>query len=61
MVFTISPLGGQHERDSVENKPASLLVGPREKHLTGILHLYVVDGLDVGPRSRSIAIRDCPI
>ena len=44
MVFTTSMLGAQHKkRDSVENKPASLLVVSLGRHLTGRLHLYVAD------------------
>ena len=36
LVFTASLLDAQHERDSVENKPASLLVVPLGKTLSGI-------------------------
>ena len=36
MVFTASLLGAQHIRDSVENKPASLLVVPLGKALNGM-------------------------
>ena len=46
MVFTASLLGAQHKkRDSVENKPASLLacLCPWARHLTGRLYLYVAD------------------
>ena len=37
LVFTAFLLDVQHLRDSVENKPASLLVVPLEKALSGIL------------------------
>ena len=40
MVFTASLLGAQHNRDSVENKPASLLVVSLGK----TLRLYVAHG-----------------
>ena len=43
MVFTASLLGAQHIWDSVENKPASLLVVPSARHLTGCLRIYVAD------------------
>ena len=36
LLFTASLLNAQHERDSVENKPASLLVVPLGKALNGI-------------------------
>ena len=36
MVFTASLLGAQHIRDSVENKPASLLVVSLGKALNGM-------------------------
>ena len=36
MVFTASLLGAQHIRDSVENKPVSLLVVSLEKALNGM-------------------------
>ena len=36
MVFTASLLGAQHNRDSVENKPASLLVVSLGKTLKGM-------------------------
>ena len=43
-VFTASVLDAQHERDNVENKPASLAYLCRwERHLTGLPHLDVVD------------------
>ena len=37
LVFTASLLDAQHYRDSVENKPASILVVPLEKALSRIL------------------------
>ena len=43
LVFTASLLDVQHLRDSVENKPASLLVVLLRKALNGITHLSVVD------------------
>ena len=36
MVFTASLLGAQHNKDSVENKPASLLVVYLDKTLNGM-------------------------
>ena len=36
LVFTASLLDAQHHRDSVESKPASLLVAPSGKALSGI-------------------------
>ena len=36
MVFTASVLGAQHIRNSVENKPASLLVVSLDKALNGM-------------------------
>ena len=36
LVFTASLLDAQHQRDSVENKPASSLVVPLGKALSGI-------------------------
>ena len=36
LLFAVSLLDAQHERDSVENKPASLLVVPLGKALSGI-------------------------
>ena len=36
LAFTVSLLDAQHSRDSVENKPASLLVVPLGKALSGI-------------------------
>ena len=43
LVFTAFLFDVQHYRDSVENKPASLLVVPLGKHLAGFPHLGVVD------------------
>ena len=37
LLFTASLLDAQHSRDSVRNKPASLLVVPLGKALSGIL------------------------
>ena len=37
MVFTASLLDAQHQRDSVEDKPASSLVAPLGKTLSGII------------------------
>ena len=36
LVFTASLLDAQHQRNNVENKPASLLVVPSGKALSGI-------------------------
>ena len=41
MLFVVRLLDAQHQRDSVENKPASLLVVPLGKALSGIPHLGV--------------------
>ena len=49
-VFTASLLDAQHQRDSVANKPASLLVEPLGKALKGISHLGVVTGCPVTPK-----------
>ena len=43
LVFTASLLDAQHQRDSVKNKPASLLMVPLERHLAGFPHFGVVD------------------
>ena len=43
LVFTASLLDAQHQRDGVENKPASLLVVPLERHLAGFPHVDVVE------------------
>ena len=43
LVFAASLLDAQHLRDSVKNKPASLLVVPLGKALSGLPHLGVVD------------------
>ena len=45
-----SLLVAQHERDSVENKPASLLVVPLVKALSEISHLSVVDRWPATPK-----------
>ena len=50
LVFTAPLLDTQHEKDSLKNKPASLLV-PLKKSLSGITHLRVV--LDVWPATDS--------
>ena len=55
MVFTASLVGAWHLRDSVENKPASLLVAPLGKTLTGMsssLHGKQV----VSPGSLSVVV-----
>ena len=43
MIFRVSLLGAQQNRDSVENKPESLLVVSLARHLAGCLNLYVAD------------------
>ena len=43
LVFRAFLLDAQHYRDSVDNKPASLLVAPLGKALGRIPHLGVVD------------------
>ena len=42
LLFAAPLLDAQHQKDSVENKPASLLVVPLGKALTVITHLDVV-------------------
>ena len=53
LIFTASLLDVQHQRDSVENKPASLLVAPLGKALSGILG--VVDRWLATPKRARIA------
>ena len=55
LVFTASLLDVQHQRDSVENKPASLLVVPLGKALSGITHLGVVERWPATPKRARIA------
>ena len=55
LVFTASLLDAQHLRDSVENKPASLLVVPLRKALSGIPPLGVVDRWQATPKRARIA------
>ena len=43
LVFTASLLDTQHQRDSVKNKPARLLVVPLGKGLSGIPHRGELD------------------
>ena len=51
LILTASLLDDEHQRDSVRNKPASLLVVPLEKALSGIIsHLGVVDGWLATPK-----------
>ena len=50
LAFTASLLDAQHQRDSVKNKPASLLVVPLGKALSGIPHLGVVDRWPAAPK-----------
>ena len=50
LVFTASLLDVQHQRDSVKNKPASILVVPLGKTLSGIPHLGVVDRWPATPK-----------
>ena len=58
LIFTASLLDAQHQRDSVENKPASLLV-PLGKALSGIPppppRLGVVDRWLATPKRARIA------
>ena len=55
LAFTASLLDAQHSRDSVENKPASLLVVPLGQALSGIPHLGVVDRWPATPKRARIA------
>ena len=57
LVFTASLLDVQHLRDSVESKPASLLVVPLGKALNGIPHLSVVDRWPATPKRARTALR----
>ena len=50
LVFTASLLDAQHQRDSLKNKPTSLLVVPLGKALSGIPHLGVVDKWPATPK-----------
>ena len=56
LVFTASLLDAQQQRDSVENKPASLLVVPLGKALSGFPHLGVVDRWLATPKRARIAL-----
>ena len=49
LLFTVSLFDAQPNRDSVENKPASLPVVPLEKVLNGIFHLKMVGRLPATP------------
>ena len=55
MVFTASLLGAQHNRDSVENKPASLLVVSLGKTLKG-MPPFLCGRQVVGPSSLPIVV-----
>ena len=55
MVFTASLLGAQHIRDSVENKPASLLVVSSGKALNG-MPPSLCDRQMVGPSSLPVVV-----
>ena len=55
MVFTASLLGAQHNRDSVENKPASLLVVSLGKELNG-MPLPLCGRQMVGPSSVPVVV-----
>ena len=50
LIFTASLLDAQHQMDSVENKPASLLVVHWERHLVGFPHLSVEDRWTATPK-----------
>ena len=55
MVFTASLLGALHIRDSVENKPASLLVVSLDKALNG-MPLSLCGRQMVGPSSLPVVV-----
>ena len=55
MVFTVFLLGAQQNRDSVENKPASLLVVSLDKALNG-MPTYLCDRQMVGPSSLPVVV-----
>ena len=55
MVFTASLLSGQQNRDSVENKPASLLVVSLGKTLNGMPPLLCGRQM-VGPSSLPVVV-----
>ena len=54
LMFAASLLGAQHERDSVENKPDSLLLVSLGKRFMGCLHLYLA-----GLSNRSVVVAQC--
>ena len=56
LIFTASLLDAQHYGDSVENKPASLLVVPLGRAFSGIPHLGVVDRWLATPKRARIAL-----
>ena len=51
LIFIASLFDVQHQRDSMENKPASLIVVPLRKALGGIPNLGVVDRWPATPKS----------
>ena len=53
LLFTASLLDAQHQKDSVENKPASLLVVMLRKTINGIPRLQVVDRQQATPKRAS--------
>ena len=55
MVFTASLLGAQHIRDSVKNKPASLLVVSLDRALNG-MPPSLCDRQVVGPSSLPVVV-----
>ena len=57
LVFTASQLDVQYLRVSVENKPASFLVVPWERHLTEFPHLSVVDRWPATPKRARTELR----
>ena len=55
MVFTASLLGAQHKRDSVENKPVSLVVVSLGKTLNG-MPLFSCGRQVVGPSNLPVVV-----
>ena len=55
LVFTASLLDAQPQRDSLENKPASLLVAPLGKAFGGIPPSWEVDKWPATPKRDRIA------
>ena len=55
MIFTASLLGGQHKKDNVKSKPASLLAVSLDKTLNG-MPPYLCGRLVAGPSSLPVVV-----